>query len=311
MDPTNANLQIFFTGLSLMFQGAYERTEIWTPKLAMEVPSSTELETYGWADRLPVMREWIGARQVNAQPTRSRSLVNKDWEETASIPRNKFLDDKLGLYSTLVTELGEQAKKLDDIQLSLLIQSNPIGFDNVAFFAATHLTNLDDPASAAQTNDLTTLALTPSNYSAARAKMRSFKGRDGQPLGSRGSLLVVPPSLEEAANNILNSDFIAPALFGGQTQVGSNDNKNTLKGTADLLVIDELENQPKIWYLLDNRKAVKPFLVQRRQLANFVYLNNATDPNVFWRKEYIYGADARAAYDVTVWWRAIRCGAGL
>lgn len=305
MDLTPASLAVYFTGLNTQWELGYELPPTWWEQVAMSLPSDTELETYGWMDRIPKMRQWVGPRTINNAPLRSRSVTNLDWELTESIPRNKFLDDKLGLYSPIAKNMGWQAKKLHDQQLALLIQNNPTGFDGLSFFNTAHLTNIDDAGSATQSNDLTNV-LTPTNYSKARAKMRSWKGRDGQPFGSRGSLLVVPPSLEEAAMNILNSDFIAPALFGGQTQVGSNDNKNILKGSAKLLVIDELENQPTTWYLLDNDGMIKPFLVQVRQPANFVYLNNPTDPNVFWRKEFIFGTDSRSAYDCTLWFKALR-----
>jgi phage major head subunit gpT-like protein len=123
-------------------------------------------------------------------------------------------------------------------------------------------------------------------------------------MGSRPSLLVVPPSLEETALNILNADFIAPTLVGGNTQVGSN--QNILKGSAKLLVIDELENDPTAWYLLDDTGLIKPFVVQIRQASNFVYLNNPTDPNVFWAKQFIFGVDSRSAYDVSLWFKALK-----
>jgi phage major head subunit gpT-like protein len=305
MDLTPSNLQIFFTGLNTSYEQGYEMPAPWWQEVAMEVSSDTELETYGWMDRVPKMRQWFGPRTVNNAPLRSRSITNLDWELTESIPRNKFLDDKLGMYSPIAKNMGWQAKKLHDQQLATLIQAGTttLGFDGINFFSASHLTNIDDPASALQSN-LLTLALTPSNYSAARAKVRSWNGRDGQPLGSRASLLVVPPSLEEAALNILNGDMIAPALFGGQTQVGGQ--TNILKGSAKLLVIDELESEPTAWYLLDNTGLIKPFVVQNRQAPNFVYLNSPTDPNVFWAKQFIFGVDSRSAYDVSLWFKALR-----
>lgn len=304
MDLTPAALQIFFTGLHTSFEEGYAMPEPWWAQVAMEVPSDTELETYGWMDRIPTMRQWVGPRIVNNAPLRSRSITNLDWELTEAIPRNKFLDDKLGLYSPIAKNMGWQAKKLHDQQLALLIQSNPTGFDGKAFFATDHYQDID--AQTGTQSNLLSLALTPANYAAARAKMRSWKGRDGQPFGSNGSLLVVPPSLEEMGRMILMSDFLAPQLIGGVTQVGSTDNKNLYKNTAQLLVIDELENEPTTWYLLDNKGLIKPFLVQNRQAPNFVYLNNPTDANVFWAKQFIFGVDSRSAYDVTLWFKALQ-----
>jgi phage major head subunit gpT-like protein len=305
MDLTPTALQIFFTGLSTSYEQGYQMPEPWAEQIAMVATSDTELETYGWMDRIPKMRQWVGPRTVNNAPARSRSIVNLDWELTESIPRNKFLDDKLGIYSGIAKNMGWQARKLHDQQLAALIAAGTAttGFDGLPFFSASHLTNIDDAASAVQSN-LLGLALTPANYGAARAKMRSWNGRDGQPLGSRGTLLVVPPSLEEMGLQILVSSQIAPQLIGGQTQVGGQD--NIYKNTAKLLVIDELEAEPTAWYLLDNSGIIKPFVIQERQAANFVYLNNPTDPNVFWRKEYIFGVDSRSAYDVTLWFKALR-----
>ena len=305
MDLTPTALQIFFTGLSKSYEEGYGMPEPWADKVAMFVPSDTELETYGWMDRIPAMRQWVGSRTVQNAPLRSRSVTNLDWELTEAIPRNKFLDDKLGLYSNIAKNMGYQARKLHDQQLAALIMAGitTTGFDGVNFFSASHLTDIDNAASAAQSNLLTD-TLTPSNFSKAKAKMRSWNGRDGKPLGSRGSLLVVPPSLEEAAVNLTQGDQIAPALFGGQTQVGGQ--TNTLKGSAKVLVIDELEAEPTAWYLFDDSGLIKPFVVQERQAPNFVYLNNPTDPNVFWNKNYIFGVDSRSAYDVTLWFKALR-----
>lgn len=279
----------------------------------MELPSETELETYGWMDRLPKMVEWVGPRQVNAAATLSRSVVNKDWVTTESIPRNKFLDDKLGLYSYIVKNMAEEARKLHDQQLASLIQANPVCYDGLSFFNSAHPVDFSAGASGpfgTFSNDFSTLALNPTNYGSARASMRSIQGRDGTPFGSRPSLLVVPPQLEEAGKLILEAQMIAPKAFGNMTDnVGAD--TNVWRNSAQLLVIDELQNQPKVWYLLDNHKSTRPFIVQMRKAPEFVYLIEPTQPNVFWNKEYVFGADARSAYDCTLPQLALRAGSGL
>jgi len=63
------------------------------------------------------------------------------------------------------------------------------------------------------------------HYETARAAMQSFKGDYGRPLGVMPNLLVVPPALEGAALEILNSERNA----AGAT--------NVWKGTAELLVV--------------------------------------------------------------------------
>jgi phage major head subunit gpT-like protein len=305
MDLTPASLQVFFTGLNTMYELGYAMPAPWAMEVAMQVPSDTELETFGWMDRIPKMREWVGPRHINNVALRSRSLTNHDWELTETIPRNKFLDDKLGLYAPIAKNMGWQAAKLHDQQLALKIQENPVCFDGLTFFNDAHLTNIDDVGSSTYDNNLA-LPLTPTNFGTARASMRSFKGRDGQPIGSNPTLLVVPPSLTDMALTITQAENIAAFVAGSVVAGNVGTTTNIYRGSIKVLTIAELENQPTSWYLLDNEGIIKPFLVQVRQAANFVYLNNPTDPNVFWRKEFIFGVDSRSAYDVTLPFKALR-----
>ena len=67
--------------------------------------------------------------------------------------------------------------------------------------------------------------LNPANYAIARAGIQSMKGDGARPLGLIPNLLVVPPSLESAGRQILNSEYGT----GGVT--------NEWKGTAELLVV--------------------------------------------------------------------------
>jgi phage major head subunit gpT-like protein len=76
--------------------------------------------------------------------------------------------------------------------------------------------------------------LSATTYAATRAAMMSIKNADGRPLGIKPSLLVVPPSLEQSAREILQAQFIV----GDPTNGGYK--TNIWQGTADLLVLPEL-----------------------------------------------------------------------
>jgi phage major head subunit gpT-like protein len=67
-------------------------------------------------------------------------------------------------------------------------------------------------------------ALTPANYAIARAAMMGYRADGGRVLGVKPGVLVVPPSLEEEALRIVNSELGT----GGET--------NPWKGTASLIV---------------------------------------------------------------------------
>ena len=324
MDPTGANLQIYFTGLQVSWQGAYEQEPVFWPQIATELPSDTELEQYGWMDKVAQLTQWIGPRTVNALPTRTRIVTNLDWQRMDGIPRNKFLDDKLGIFTFQAKDRGAATAKLHDLQLVKIMQGtattqtgaaptgNPVCFDGLTMYNTAHPVDIDVGASGpfgTYSNDFQNLALTPTNYGTARANMRAFLGRDGIPLGIVPDTLIVPPQLEEVGKNIVEATSIAPQTLANGTQVGAN--TNPWRGTAKLLVIDELGNQPKTWYLMTSRRTIKPWIVQNRQAPQFVYLVNPNDPNVVFQKEYMFGVDARSAYDVTLPFLVARAGSGL
>jgi phage major head subunit gpT-like protein len=48
------------------------------------------------------------------------------------------------------------------------------------------------------------------------------------------------------------------------------------------------------WFLLCTTRALKPIIYQLRQPWTFVGLDNPEDPNVFMKREFLYGSDARA-----------------
>ncbi|HSR57126.1 MAG TPA: Mu-like prophage major head subunit gpT family protein [Candidatus Binataceae bacterium] len=79
----------------------------------------------------------------------------------------------------------------------------------------------------------------PANYGGARAAMRSFKTDGGLPFGTlssrKGVYLVVPPSLEEVARQLLNSEFMAGT--GASANVATT---NIWRNSADLIVSEYL-----------------------------------------------------------------------
>ena len=309
-DPTPANLLGFFTAFRTRFFEGYAGTPTWAMQLAMTEPSDTSLNTYGWMDRLPAMREWIGPRLVTEPITQNRSIVNRHFEITSSIDADRFRDDQYGIYNNIVREHARQAAKRHDYQLAALLESNPTAFDGIAYFNTTHPQDTSGQLSATTySNDLVNLALNPTNIGQVKTQMRNFKGRDNKPLNVRPTLLVVPPNLEEAAHVICQNDYYSPSVFGNQSQqVGMS--QNIYKGQFTYLVIPELTH-PNTWYAFYQEGPIRGLLVQLRQEIQMQFLVNPTDPNVFWQKEYAWGADSREAYDVTLPWYGVRCGFAL
>lgn len=307
MQLTPAIIDAIFYSFNQQFQGAYDAMETWFGNIATQVPSSGRENRYAWLDKLPVMREWVGERQIQNAVARGYSIVNKDWELTVEVDRNDILDDNLGVYSPIVSSMGSQARLWPDYLIADMLQAGITNtcFDGQAFFSASHPKNIDDTGAGTYSNRLTTTALNAANYQTARQTMMSYAGRDGKPLNVRPNLLVVPPQLEAAGRQILNSDFVAPAAALGMN-AASVMQSNVLKGSANLLVVPQLSNEPANWYLADTTKAVKPMVFQLRKAPELITYVNPSDPELFRRKKFVYGVDSRGNAGYTLPFLALR-----
>ena len=74
-----------------------------------------------------------------------------------------------------------------------------------------------------------------------------------------------------------------------------------MKGTAEPLVVPQLAGKDDAWYLLCTSRPIKPLIYQNRKKAKFVGLTDEKDPNVFFKKTYIYGADSRGNAGFGFW----------
>lgn len=57
------------------------------------------------------------------------------------------------------------------------------------------------------------------------------------------------------------------------------------------------------WFILDASQVYKPLIWQPRKPFNLVTLFDETDPNVFFRKEFIYGVDGRSGAGFSPFWQ--------
>jgi phage major head subunit gpT-like protein len=55
------------------------------------------------------------------------------------------------------------------------------------------------------------------------------------------------------------------------------------------------------WYLVDDTQVIKPMIWQSRKPIKLTQMFAETDPNVFWRNEYTWGADTRGNSGFGLW----------
>lgn len=285
-----------FIGIKTLFNNAFAAAPTIWNKIAMKVPSTTGQNDYAWLSNFPKMRRWIGDKNVKSLEAASYAVKNEDFEATVEVDRNDIEDDQLGIYSPQAQMAGQSAAQLPD-ELVMEVVNGGFAkkcYDGQYFFDTDHPVKQADGTVASVSNlgnkvlSAASQAAAAASYGAARTAMRKFKDDEGRPLNITPNVLLVPPALEDVANALMNAD----RLDDGKV--------NPYKGTAEV-VCDARLLSDTAWYLLDTTKPVKPFVYQERKAPVFVNQVDMSSDDVFNRKKYKFGAEARAAAGYGFW----------
>lgn len=114
MEISSANLTTLFTGFDTIFQRGFEMAPSYYEKICSIVPSSTSQTLYPWLGRTTGFREWVGDRALQALEAHSYTIVNKTFEDTVGIERERIEDDQYGVYTPVIEQLGWDAKTHPD-----------------------------------------------------------------------------------------------------------------------------------------------------------------------------------------------------
>lgn len=290
-----------FISLKTSFNNAFSAAPTTWQKIAMLVPSTTSQNLYAWLSTFPKMRKWVGDKHIKSLEAYKYTIVNDDWESTVEVGRNDIEDDQLGIYGPQAQMAGVSAAQLPDEIVMDLVNNGfaNLCFDGQYFFDTDHLV-----AGASVSNKLTVAlsaasqAAALASYGAARTAMRKFKDDEGRPLNTIPTVLLVPPALEDVALALVNNERLTDGAV------------NLYKGTAEV-VVDARLTSDTAWFLLDTTKPVKPFIYQERKKPVFVEQTSPDNDDVFNRKMFKFGAEARAAGGYGFWQLAVgSTGAG-
>lgn len=284
MIVNQAALRGIYVNFNTIFNKVFENESPLYPMVATKIPSTTGEEAYKWLGKIPSMREWVGARQIQNIEASDYTIKNKDFELTVGVSKNDIEDDKIGIYSPIIQSLAESTARFPDDLVFELLRNGFTNkcYDGKAFFADDH------KVGKLTFSNKSAAKLSPTSYAAARAAIMSVTDEHGKSLNLVPNVLVVPPALEGEARKILLADQIDAT-------------SNIYKGTAEPLIVPTLAGSPKAWYLLCTTKALKPLIYQERKAPVFTSKDKDTDDNVFFQKEFIYGADSRANAGYGFW----------
>lgn len=290
------SLEGIFYNLKTTFNKAFDAAPSTWEEIAMKVPSGSGENRYKWMDRFPRMRRWVGDKVVKQLKGHGYTIVNDDWEATIEVDRNDIEDDNLGVVGPETQMAGHSAKQLPDEIVYDVVNMGftELCYDGQPFFDTDHPVGDGKGGTVSVSNkgtavlSIATLAAAQASYGAARTAMRKFKDDEGRPLGVRPSVLLVPPALEDTGRALLTVDRL------------EDGKPNPYKGTAKLVVGDWLTSDTA-WFLIDKTKPVAPFIYQERKAPVFVAMTDINSPDVFSRRKFKFGAEARASGGYAFW----------
>jgi phage major head subunit gpT-like protein len=177
--------------------------------------------------------------------------------------------------------MGAEASR-DAVWLDMVIdvlRDPPVWVDGIAFFK-------NDRVYGSQTIDnFLGAALTRANLKTAISLMLGYKGNQGKSLKVSPFMLLCGATIFWTAKELMESENLI---------------ESAVTVTNDVRGICAPRFHPALdadeWYLLGVQGSYKPAAAQIRKEGNVLdRKDNATDDNVFWDKEYVYGADCRGA----------------
>ena len=293
-----ASVMAAFTNFKTVFNKAFYNIETQWQLTAMLSPSKTKIEIYVWLSNFPKMRDWFGDKTIDQLKVYKYSLENIPKESTIEVDRDDIRDDRLGIYLPQAQMAAYAAATLpddtiDDVKNAAFTTEcydgqyfydtdHPVGNDT-AENPIVSVSNLGTAALSAATTDLAV-----ASYGAGRLAILQFKSNEGRFLKLMPDTLEVPPALEATAKLLLFSDKL------------TDESPNPYKGTARLLVNPGLTSSTA-WFLHVTKFPIKPFIYQEREKATFVSQTSTDSDDVFNRKKFKFGAEARCAGGYGMW----------
>ncbi|HAE76486.1 Mu-like prophage major head subunit gpT family protein [Morganella morganii] len=291
MIVNKANLAPLFIGIKQTFNNALTQAPATWEKIAMKVPSTGKAEQYNWLNAFPAMKKWVGEKAVKSLAAHKYTIVNDDWEATVEVDRNDIEDDQTGQYAIQAKAAGRSAGMLPDEIVYDLVN---LGFerpcyDGQYFFDTDHpVGNLSVSNKGTKKLSIESLAKAEASFGAARTAMGKMKDEDGRPLDVTPNILLVPVALGDTARALMTVD----RLEDGKV--------NIYKGAAEVVVSARIKSDTQ-WFLLDTTQPVLPFIYQERKAPVLVEQTSLENDDVFMRKKFKFGAEARAAGGYGFW----------
>lgn len=287
MNITLANLDALFTSFQTRFNEAQKtaQTRV-TPNdfmpedVAVTFNGSGSATQHSWMQQIKGIHEWVDNRTLNNVALGKLTVINRDFENTIQIGRNEIEDDDYGVYAPLFAMMGSDAEGLWKKLAIDALTANGNWADSNKFFCSGR------PLGSSTITNAVTTAFSKAALETAISTMRSWTLYSGEPGEVRPDVLVVGPSLEAAAKQVVEAELISD----GTTSVSNVSPARALKvRVSDRLVGDKAA----LWFLCGDKNGIKAVGIQKRKLPELTRMDRPDDTNTFMQNNFLYGVHAR------------------
>jgi phage major head subunit gpT-like protein len=104
-----ANIRKLQVGFRNVYDAGLSAAKPQWNRVAMEAPSRGRANVYGWLGTVTRFREWIGDRVTQNLTAHDFEIQNIPFENSIGVDRDDIEDDEFGIYSPMLSQLGQDA----------------------------------------------------------------------------------------------------------------------------------------------------------------------------------------------------------
>ena len=311
-----SQVTLLFKILSDRFASMYEQTTTWSDGLLAISQEPTDTIEVFWVEVIPQFEKWLKSQKTwNGVNVRGYQAHSEAWDDSLLLDRRKTLTDNMRILPKAVSQLGRNTKKFYDRLVKTALQNGKTGgstwdtnslfspylwYDGLAAFSAVHPVNVDDAALGVWSNLRVGSPLTTDNLDAAIEQMGTIQLPNTDSMGVSPTHLLVSSGKKRTGLRLTEVDMIGRLVDGlaGSASAENNITKIKTKNNypLELVVADDLSNQPGVWYLADKSMGREPLTCWELQSPRPAPNNGMPRPE---NAELYFGQEAHAGIAIS------------
>lgn len=274
----DSQVTLLFKTLSERFVDLYQQTTTWSDGLLGVSAEATDTIEVFWVEVIPQFEKWLKSQKTwNGVNARGYQAHSEAWSDALLIDRRKTLVDQMRVLPRAVENLSRNTKKFYDRLTKVALQNGKTGgstwdtnslftaylwYDGLAAFSSVHPVNIDDSSMGVWSNLRKGSPLNTDNLDAGIEQMGTILLPNGDPMGVSPTHLIVSAGKKRTGLRLTEVDMIGRLVDGlaGSAAQENNITKMKTKNNypLELVVADDLSNEPGVWYLADRSMGREP-----------------------------------------------------